>query len=325
MLASRSPRVLEPDRILRLEDDRVVFLDQRRLPLDEVEVDCFSAADVAEAIRTMVVRGAPAIGVAAAYGLALAARRGEDLDVADGVLRASRPTAVNLGWALDQMRDDPSYDRARQLHAGEVERCRRMAAHAAELLAPGTRALTHCNAGGLATGGYGSAVGALLAARERGLLAHVWVGETRPLLQGARLTAWELETAEIPHTVIADSAAASLMARGEVDCVIAGADRIAANGDTANKIGTYSLAVLARHHGLPLYIVAPTSTIDLSAATGEAIPIEERDPAEITSRFAALNPAFDVTPGGLIAAIVTEAGVHRAPYAAALSGALAPA
>jgi methylthioribose-1-phosphate isomerase len=320
---SRSTRVLEPERILRLEDDAVVFLDQRRLPLEEVDVRCGTAAAVAGAIRTMVVRGAPAIGVAAAYGIALAAANGEDLDAADRVLRESRPTAVNLAWALDEMRDDPSAEHARRIHSDEVDRCKRMAAHTAELLAPGTRALTHCNAGGLATGGYGSAVGALLAAWERGLLEHVWVDETRPLLQGARLTAWELETASIPHAVIADSAAASLMAAGEVDCVITGADRIAANGDTANKIGTYSLAVLARHHDLPLYIVAPSTTVDLQAPDGSAIPIEERDSDEITERFVARNPAFDVTPAELIAAIVTEAGVHRAPYQRSLAGAVA--
>jgi methylthioribose-1-phosphate isomerase len=311
--------VLEPERILRLERDAVVLLDQRKLPLEEVEVECRTAAEVAEAIRTMVVRGAPAIGVAAAYGIALAAARGEDLAAADCVLRESRPTAVNLAWALDEMRDDPSADHARRIHADEVERCRRMAAHTAELLAPGTRALTHCNAGGLATGGYGSAVGALIAAWERGVLEQVWVDETRPLLQGARLTAWELETSSIPHTVIADSAAASLMAAGEVDCVITGADRIAANGDTANKIGTYSLAVLAHHHALPLYIVAPSTTVDLRTADGAAIPIEERDPGEITARFAARNPAFDVTPAELVTAIVTETGVHRAPYRESLA------
>jgi methylthioribose-1-phosphate isomerase len=315
--------MLEPERILRLEDDAVVFLDQRRLPLEEVDVRCSDAGAVADAIKTMVVRGAPAIGVAAAYGIALAAARGEDLGAADAVLRASRPTAVNLAWALDEMRDDPSYAHARRIHADEVDRCRRMAAHTAELLSPGTRALTHCNAGGLATGGYGSAVGALLAAWERGLLEHVWVDETRPLLQGARLTAWELETASIPHAVIADSAAASLMAAGEVDCVITGADRIAANGDTANKIGTYSLAVLARHHGIPLYIVAPSTTVDLATPDGAAIPIEERDPAEVTARFAARNPAFDVTPAALVAAIITERGVHTAPYDETLAGAVA--
>jgi methylthioribose-1-phosphate isomerase len=312
--------VLEPERILRLEDDSVVFLDQRRLPLEEVEIECRTAAEVADAIRTMVVRGAPAIGIAAAYGIALAAAHGEDLDAADHVLRAARPTAVNLAWALDTMSADPSYDRARRIHADEVERCRRMSSHSAELLAPGTRALTHCNAGGLATGGYGSAVGALLTAWELGLLQHVWVDETRPLLQGARLTAWELEAAGIPHAVIADSAAASLMAAGEVDCVITGADRIAANGDTANKIGTYSLAVLADHHAIPFYVVAPSTTVDLATRDGSGIPIEERDPAEITARFAARNPAFDVTPAALIAAIITEAGVHRAPYAASLTG-----
>jgi methylthioribose-1-phosphate isomerase len=315
--------LLEPERILRLEDDAVVFLDQRLLPLEEVDVRCGTAAAVADAIQTMVVRGAPAIGVAAAYGIALAAANGENLAEADRVLRESRPTAVNLAWALDEMRDDPSAEHARRIHADEVERCKRMAAHTAELLAPGTRALTHCNAGGLATGGYGCAVGALLTAWERGLLEHVWVDETRPLLQGARLTAWELETASIPHAVIADSAAASLMAAGEVDCVITGADRIAANGDTANKIGTYALAVLARHHDIPLYIVAPSTTVDLQTPDGSAIPIEERDSAEITTRFPARNPAFDVTPAELIAAIVTESGAHRAPYQQSLAGAVA--
>jgi methylthioribose-1-phosphate isomerase len=312
---------LEPERIVRLEEDppRVVLLDQRRLPDEETEVLCGSAAEVADAIRTMVVRGAPAIGVAAAYGLALAGLRGEDMDAAERVLGDSRPTAVNLPWALAQMHDDPTPERARALHRDEVERCRRMSAHAAELFAPGTRALTHCNAGGLATGGYGSAVGALRAAWECGLLERVLVDETRPLLQGARLTAWELETVGIPHAVIADSAAGSLMAAGEIDLVVTGADRIAANGDTANKIGTYSLAVLAAHHGIPLYVVAPTSTVDLATPTGAAIPIEERDPAEVTARFPARNPAFDVTPAALVAAIVTERGVHRAPYAESLA------
>jgi methylthioribose-1-phosphate isomerase len=263
------------------------------------------------AIRELAVRGAPAIGIAAAYGVALAAARGDDLDAAAAALAASRPTAVNLTWALAEMRHDPSAAHARRLHEEEVARCRAMAAHAAELFGPGTRALTHCNAGGLATGGYGSAVGALRAAWERGLLAHVWVDETRPLLQGSRLTAWELETAGIPHAVIADSAAASLMAAGEVDCVVTGADRIAANGDTANKIGTYSLAVLAAHHDLPFYVVAPTSTIDLDTPNGADIPIEERSGAELTARFPARNPAFDVTPAELITAIVTEHGVRQ--------------
>ncbi len=299
-----------------------MFLDQRKLPLEEIDVSCRSAAEVADAIRTMVVRGAPAIGIAAAYGIALAAAHGEDLDAADAVLRASRPTAVNLAWALDEMRADSSAEHARAIHRGEVERCRRMAAHAAGLLRPGTRALTHCNAGGLATGGYGSAVGALLAAWERDLLTHVWVDETRPLLQGARLTAWELETAGIPHAVIADSAAASRMAAGEVDVVFTGADRIARNGDTANKIGTYGLAVLAAHHDIPFYVVAPSSTVDHSIESGGEIPIEERDPAEVTARFPARNPAFDVTPAALITAIVTEHGVHEPPYARSLEAAV---
>ncbi len=315
-------RDLAPEDIVRLEEGdpvRVVLLDQRLLPDAEVELTCGSAAEVAEAIARLAIRGAPAIGVAAAYGLALAAIQGEDLAQAEQVLAASRPTAVNLFWALAQMRDDPTPERARALHRAEVERCKRMSAHAADLFEPGTRALTHCNAGGLATGGYGSAVGALRAAWERGLLERVLVDETRPLLQGARLTAWELETAGIPHAVIADAAAASLMARGEVDLIVTGADRIAANGDTANKIGTYALAVLAAHHNLPLYVVAPTSTVDLETPTGAEIPIEERDPSEVSTRFPARNPAFDVTPAALITAIVTEAGVHRAPYGESLA------
>jgi methylthioribose-1-phosphate isomerase len=319
----RGHLILEPERIVRLEDDAVVLLDQRLLPNRVEEVRCRNAGELADAIKTMVVRGAPAIGVAAAYGIALASVRGDDLADADRVLRTSRPTAVNLAWALDEMAGDPSPEHARRIHADEVDRCRRMAAHTADLLDSGTRALTHCNAGGLATGGYGSAVGALLTAFERGLLDHVWVDETRPLLQGARLTAWELETAGIPHAVIPDSAAASFMRAGEVDCVITGADRIAANGDAANKIGTYSLAVLARHHGVPLYIVAPSTTVDLATPDGAGIPIEERDPAEVTERFAARNPAFDVTPAELVTAIVTEHGVHRAPYAESLAGVVA--
>jgi methylthioribose-1-phosphate isomerase len=310
---------LSPEGIVRLERDRVVLLDQRRLPDEEVDLVCRSAAEVAEAIRTLAVRGAPAIGVAAAYGYALAAARGEDLEEADRVLRTSRPTAVNLAWALDEMHDDPSADHARRLHEDEVERCRQMAARAADLVAPGSRVLTHCNAGALATGGYGTALGAVRAAWERGLVEHVWVGETRPLLQGARLTAWELERLGIPFSVVPDSAAASLMAAGELEAVLTGADRIAANGDVANKIGTYGLAVLARHHAIPLIVVAPTSTLDLATATGSEIPIEERDPAEVSARFAARNPAFDVTPADLVAAIVTEHGVHRAPYGESLA------
>jgi methylthioribose-1-phosphate isomerase len=208
---------------------------------------------------------------------------------------------------------DPA-ERARDLHRGEVERCRRMAEHAAGLFREGSTPLTHCNAGGLATGGYGSALGAVKAGFERGLVSRVFVGETRPLLQGGKLTAWELERAGIPASVIADSAAGSLMARGEISHVITGADRIARNGDTANKIGTYALAVLAAHHDIPFYVVAPTSTLDRAALSGADIPIEERDPAEVSERFEARNPAFDVSPAALITAIVTEEGVHEAPY-----------
>ena len=266
----------------------------------------------------MVVRGAPAIGVAAAYGYALAAATGEDLVAAERTLRAARPTAVNLGWAIDRMASDPAREHARRIHLEEVERCRAMAANALPLFAARTRALTHCNAGGLATGGYGSAVGALLLAWQHESLRHVWVDETRPLLQGARLTAWELEEAGVPHTVIVDSAAASLMEQGQVDCVVTGADRIAANGDVANKIGTYALAVLARHHGLPFFVVAPSSTLDPATPDGRSIPIEEREPVEVTARFPAWNPAFDVTPSGLVTAIVTEAGVHKQPFAESL-------
>jgi len=305
---------LTPSRIVRLEPDAVVVLDQRQLPGEEVELRCVTAAEVAEAIRTLAVRGAPAIGIAAAYGLALAAAQGADVDAAYETLAASRPTAVNLRWALDALRPEPTAERAHRLHEEEVARCRAMAAHAVALFPAGSRALTHCNAGGLATGGYGTAVGAIRAAWEDGLVARVWVDETRPLLQGARLTAWELERLGIPHAVIADAAAASLMASGDVDIVVTGADRIAANGDTANKIGTYGLAVLARHHGIPFVVVAPTSTLDPATPTGAAIPIEQRDGSEITRRFEARNPAFDVTPAALIDAVVTEEGVHRAPY-----------
>ena len=318
-------RELQPEEIVRLEPERVVLLDQRRLPDEVVYHECRSAAEVAGAIRTLTVRGAPAIGIAAAYGYALAAARGEDLEEAAAVLLASRPTAVNLAWAVAELRrgdQEPAAlaERARALHEEEVERCRRMADHAAGLLAPGTRALTHCNAGALATGGVGTALGAIREGFARGLVEHVLVDETRPLLQGARLTAWELERAGVPHTVVADAAAGSLMARGEVGAVLTGADRIAANGDAANKIGTYPLAVLASRHDIPFYVVAPSSTVDLATPTGAGIPIEERDPAEVTARFAARNPAFDVTPAALVTAIVTELGVHSPPYEESLAG-----
>jgi methylthioribose-1-phosphate isomerase len=309
---------LEPGRVVRLEDDAVVVLDQRRLPDDEVELRLSSSAEVAEAIRTLAIRGAPAIGVAAGYGFALAAERGEDLESAYDILVSARPTAVNLRWALEEMRSEPTRRRALAIHEAEVERCRRMAEYAAGLFEPGTRVYTHCNTGGLATGGYGTALGAIRRGWEQGLVDFVWVGETRPLLQGARLTAWELEALGIPFAVVVEAAAATLMARGEVDCVVTGADRIAANGDAANKIGTYGLALGAQAHAVPFYVVAPTSTLDPETSTGAEIPIEERDPGEVSARFPARNPAFDVTPADLISAIVTEAGIHRAPYAEAL-------
>jgi methylthioribose-1-phosphate isomerase len=328
------------------QEDRLVLLDQRRLPGEEAYLECRTWREVADAIRTMAVRGAPAIGVAAAFGVALAglaspARDGDalvrDLEPAFEGLAATRPTAVNLFWALDRMRRYAESRRtlppaelrrdlgteAERILEEDVAGNRRLGAHGAELVPARARILTHCNAGGLATGGYGTALGVVRGAVEAGRQPFVWVDETRPVLQGARLTAWELAREGIPHAVIADVAAASTMARGEVDLVVVGADRIARNGDTANKIGTYGVAVLARHHGIPFYVAAPFSTIDAGIADGSAIPIEERDPREV-QEFAgrrivpaaspARNPAFDVTPAALITAIVTERGVFRPPY-----------
>jgi len=239
-------------------------------------------------------------------------------------LRATRPTAVNLAWALDRClgADDP-LEAARRIHREQQEADRRLGELGAELFGEGTRALTHCNTGALATGGIGTACGVLRVAWEQGRLAEVWVDETRPLLQGARLTAYELRRAGIPHRVVADSAAGSLMARGQVDRVIVGADRIAANGDVANKVGTYPLAVLADRHGVPFYVAAPVSTIDAATPDGAAIPIEERDASEVLSDGDAFNPAFDVTPAELVTAIVTEAGVLKPPYPGAISSVLA--
>jgi methylthioribose-1-phosphate isomerase len=329
------------------QGDHLVLLDQRRLPGEEVYLPCRTWREVADAIRALAVRGAPAIGVTAAFGVALAGLASTARDV-DGFLRdleaaaqglaATRPTAVNLFWALERMR---RYARSRRalpveaIRAGLVREAeaileedvasnRRLGALGAELVPPGARILTHCNAGGLATAGYGTALGVVRGAVEAGRQPFVWVDETRPVLQGARLTAWELAREGIPHAVIADVAAASTMARGEVDLVVVGADRIAANGDTANKIGTYGLAVLARHHAIPFYVAAPFSTIDPAIPDGSAIPIEERDPREVLELAGrrivpagspARNPAFDVTPAALITAIVTERGVFRHPYA----------
>ena len=295
------------------------MLDQRRLPGETVELVCRSSAEVAEAIRTLAVRGAPAIGVAAAMGYALAALTGENLDEAASTLLASRPTAVNLPWAIAEMRRagaDPNAlaERARELHQREVARCIAMGEAALELFTAGATPLTHCNTGALATAGHGSALGAIRTAHEHARIRHVFVDETRPLYQGARLTAWELERAGIPHTVIVDGAAGALMQSAAVTQVLVGADRIASCGDVANKIGTYSLAVLAAHHAIPFVVVAPSSTIDPATADGAAIPVEERSPLEVSDRFPARNPAFDITPANLVTAIVTERGVHRPPF-----------
>ncbi len=340
MIASPRSFALAPHGIARYEDGAVVLLDQTRLPAAVVEVRLVTWQEVAEAIRSMVVRGAPAIGIAAAYGVVLAAARSragsvevlrEDVERACCGLVATRPTAVNLAWAVERMRErasdphaDPAamraalLDQAVSLHADEVDRCRRIGGHGAELLRAGAQVLTHCNAGALATAGIGTALGVIRAAHRRDPSLHVWVDETRPLLQGARLTAWELREEGIPATLITDSAAGWLMAQGKVDAVITGADRIARNGDVANKIGTYSLSALARIHNLPFYVAAPTSTIDTAIATGEEIPIEHRRPDElgpaVPEGFGVYNPAFDITPAANISAIITEHGVRRPPY-----------
>jgi methylthioribose-1-phosphate isomerase len=300
---------------LRWEDDALMVLDQRRLPSEETWVRCETADDTADCIRTLAVRGAPAIGLAAAYGMALAASAGDDLDAAADLLRRTRPTAVNLAWAIDQaLRADEPLALALRLHEEQIEADRRLAELGAGRFEQGDRALTHCNTGALATGGFGTAGGVLRAAWARGCLAQVWVDETRPLLQGARLTAWELRRAGIPFRVIADSAAGGLISRGLVDRVVVGADRIAANGDVANKVGTYALAVVAARHGVPFYVAAPVSTIDARTSRGADIPIEERDPTEVSADGDAFNPAFDVTPAELVTAVFTEAGVLEPPY-----------
>jgi methylthioribose-1-phosphate isomerase len=303
---------------LRFEDRALLVLDQRALPGEERWVRCESPAQVADCIRTLAVRGAPAIGIAAAYGMALA---GDEPAPAAELLRSARPTAVNLAWAVDQVlaSGDP-LECARRLHREQEAADRRLAALGAERFQPGDRALTHCNAGPLATAGYGTAGGVLRAAWEQGRLEWVWVDETRPLNQGARLTTWELERDGIPYRLVTDSSAGTLMARGLVDRIVVGADRIAANGDVANKVGSYPLAVLAARHGVPFYVAAPVSTIDPRTADGGAIPIEERDPSELAAGVPAVNFAFDVTPAELVTAIVTEAGVLEPPYEEAIAG-----
>ena len=324
----------------------VRLIDQTRLPSEEVYVECRTLDEVAHAIRTMQVRGAPAIGIAAAMGLALGSRALQETDsssfcaalakLGDQLLR-TRPTAVNLAWAVRRMLGVA--EKARDLSVGEITARltaeaagmreedirinRAIGRHGQELVSNPARILTHCNAGGLATAGYGTAIGVIRAAAEAGKRIKVWVGETRPLLQGARLTAWEVTRAGIPATLITDNMAGHFMQRGEVDLVVVGADRIARNGDVANKIGTYSLAILARAHGIPFYVAAPISTLDLDLSSGREIPIEERAQTEITeiggrcvapAGMRAANPAFDVTPASYVDGIITERGVARAPY-----------
>ena len=337
-------------------DDAIVMIDQRKLPVEEVYVRCRSMQEVAKAIKTMVIRGAPAIGVAAAMGLALAVRMSKAAGTqklavefyrACDLMAGTRPTAVNLFWAIERMKrsfaagieaggsveeiKERLAREARQIHDEDVESCRRLGAHGSEVVPASARVLTHCNAGALATAGYGSALGVIRAAVEQGKRVRVLADETRPFLQGARLTAWELVREGIETTVIADSMAGPMMRDGEVDLVIVGADRIAANGDVANKIGTYTVAVLAKEHKIPFYVAAPVSTIDLSTPDGKRIPIEERDQREIThlkslrlTPQGALvrNPAFDVTPSRLIAGIITERGIFRPPYEQSLRAAV---
>jgi len=321
---------------LRFTGGALELLDQTRLPDEEVWLRCERPEEVADAIRRLAVRGAPAIGVAAAYALVLAARLPDvSFDESAELLAATRPTAVNLRWAIEQGREafaqatadgadpgGPLLEWADGVARDREEADRQIAVHAAALFAPGSRVYTHCNTGGLATAGGGTALGAIEDAWRSGLVGEVWVGETRPLLQGARLTAWELGQAGVPFRVVTDSSAAALMGRGLVDLVAVGADRIARNGDVANKIGTYGLAVLADRHGIPFHVVAPISTVDLGTASGADIPIEERDASEVIANGPALNLAFDVTPHDLVTSIVTEAGVLEPPYEESLERAV---
>ena len=328
----------------------LTLLDQTMLPREETYLEYTDPAEVALAIRDLVVRGAPAIGCAAAYGVALAAIRytGDDPGELSAAVREamqtlgrSRPTAVNLFWALDRMEDlldslrekqceeirDALENEAIRIFAEDLAACRTMGDFGAELIPGNAKILTHCNAGALATAGYGTALGVIRSAHRDGKVSMVWVDETRPVLQGARLTAWEMVREGIPATLITDSMAGAIMAAGEVDFVVVGSDRIAANGDVANKIGTYTVAVLARRHNIPFIVAAPVSTIDFRIPTGEDIPIEERDPVEVlgygSERWAPegvkiYNPAFDVTPAELVTAIVTEKGVLAPPYPQAI-------
>lgn len=329
------------------------LINQALLPLQYSVMECRSVGEVARAIKDLNVRGAPAIGVAAAYGLAIAAEQSTarsredllaDIQQASGELRATRPTAVNLAWALERvwrvvLRGEGDLTELRQRVLDEANAiatedeamCRSIGAAGSALIADGNNILTHCNAGGLATVSYGTALGVIRAAFEQGKRLHVFVDETRPVLQGARLTAWELMQDNIPITLITDNMVGHFMSRGRIDLAVVGADRIAANGDVANKIGTYGVAVLAKEHGVPFYVAAPTSTVDLTLPSGEGIPIEERHPDEVVKlhgqRIApegvrAANPAFDVTPCRYITAIITEAGVIRPPFEPGLRAAV---
>lgn len=340
-----------------LQDDAIIMVDQRKLPGQEVYVRCRTAPEVAKAIRTMVIRGAPAIGVAAAYGIALGMKRSTakgtrqfavDFQKTCDLMAATRPTAVNLFWAIDRMKrtfaegaqagESPEElvrrleREAKAIHDEDVANCRAMGRHGAQMVPDGARVLTHCNAGALATAGYGSALGVVRAAVEQGKKIAVFADETRPFLQGARLTAWELVREGINTTVITESMAGPLMRAGEIDLVVVGADRIAANGDTANKIGTYTVAVMAKEHNLPFYVAAPLSTIDLSTPDGDHIPIEERDQREVSHLGASQltpaganirNPAFDITPHRYITGIITERGILHPPYSESLKQAFA--
>ena len=338
---------------IEMQADAVVMIDQRKLPAQEVYVHCKTANEVARAIKTMVIRGAPAIGVAAAMGIALGMRRctapgtkqfAVEFNKLCELMAGTRPTAVNLFWAIAEMkrafsigvRAGESVDElkvrlaatAQQIHDDDLAACQAMGQHGAALVPAGARILTHCNAGALATAGYGTALGVIRAAAAQGKVAQVYADETRPFFQGARLTAWELVREQIPTTVITESMAGPLMRDGGIDFVVVGADRIAANGDFANKIGTYTVAMMARAHGVPMYVAAPLSTIDLATLTGAAIPIEQRNAREVThvgnvqvapDGAAVWNPAFDVTPHTLIDGIITERGVCRAPFTESLA------
>jgi methylthioribose-1-phosphate isomerase len=315
----------------------VLMIDQRRLPREQVFVSCRTYEDVADAIRSMVIRGAPAIGVAAAMGVALGVQQGADYETVHKTLAATRPTAVNLFWGLERMRllhkslaavsreelVQRMIDESRQIRLEDIAMCREIGRHGAPLVPDGKTVLTHCNAGALATAGYGTALGVIRAAVESGKKIDVFADETRPFLQGARLTAWELQQDGIATTLITDNMAGHFLKSGRIGCVVVGADRIAGNGDVANKIGTYSVAVLAKENNVPFYVAAPSSTFDLTLDSGDQIPIEQRSREEVTHVFGVHvapenigveNPAFDITPARYVTAIICENGVARAPY-----------